>query len=166
MRIGAQVGRVATFALLHGGSPTLHCKEHNSKWPTSGWGFYINTAARGVPNALDKGTKQARAHKWATWLHNHSRLGGFSNASMWGTESQGAHNWAGCLFNPCRMGALQRFRAGAEEVLAHKTSRWLHNPCCLESTQRFRAEDRIRSGPMVLGGYIPVVRHFGLYSLL
>ena len=57
-------------------SPTLHSGEENEKWSTSGPGIYIVSAAWGVPNTSERGTKSAIAHKWAGWLHNPCRLGG------------------------------------------------------------------------------------------
>ena len=40
-----------------------------------------------VPNALERGTKSAVAHKWGDWLHNPCRLGGVPNALERGTKS-------------------------------------------------------------------------------
>ena len=44
-------------------------------WPTSGQIGYIIVAVRGVPNALEQGTKLEVAHKWVDWLHNPCCLG-------------------------------------------------------------------------------------------
>ena len=57
------------------GSPPLHNKGQNQKWPTSGQGGYITRAAYGVPSASRRGTKSEVAHKWARWLDNPCRLG-------------------------------------------------------------------------------------------
>ena len=35
----------------------------------------MTPAAWGIPSASERGRKSEVAHKWATWLHNPSRLG-------------------------------------------------------------------------------------------
>ena len=58
-----------------GGSPPLQSGGQNQKWPTSGQGGYITSAARGIPTASEWGAESEVAHKWARWLHNPYRLG-------------------------------------------------------------------------------------------
>ena len=93
IRIGPQVGKVATQPLPPGGVPTasergaesevahkwatwLHnsCRlgspppqsgGQNQKWPTSGQRGYITPAAWGVPTASERGAESEVAHKWA-----------------------------------------------------------------------------------------------------
>ena len=55
-----------------------------------GAGGYITTAAWGVANASEQGTKSEVAHKWAGWLHNPAAWG-VPNASKRGIESEVAH---------------------------------------------------------------------------
>ena len=69
------MGKVATHPLPPGGSPPLQSGGQNQKWPTSGQGGYITTAAWGVPTASERGAKSKVAHKWARWLHTPCRLG-------------------------------------------------------------------------------------------
>ena len=58
------------------GSQTYRSGGHNHTRPTSGPCGYIIPAARGVPNASQRGTKSDMAHKWPLWLHNPCCLGG------------------------------------------------------------------------------------------
>ena len=76
------------------GSPPLQSGGQNQKWPTSGPGGYIATAACGMPTASQRGAESEVAHKWARWLHNPCRLGG-PHRSQRGAESEVAHKWAG-----------------------------------------------------------------------
>ena len=57
IRIGPQVGKVATSPLLPRGSPPLETGGHNQKWPTSGQGGYTTPAASGIPTASKQGGK-------------------------------------------------------------------------------------------------------------
>ena len=68
------MGKVATEAPPPGGSPPLQSGGRNQKWPTSGQGGYITTAAWGFPTASERGVESQVAHKWARWLHNPCRL--------------------------------------------------------------------------------------------
>ena len=58
------------------GCPTLMLGGQNQMWPTSGLGGYITPTMWRVPNASERGTKLAVAHKWAWSLHNPCHLGG------------------------------------------------------------------------------------------
>ena len=103
IRIGPQVGKVATSPLPSRGSPRLqsgkeiksgplvgkvamspllsrnphHCRagEGNQKWPTSGQSGYVTPAGSGIPTASERGGKSEVAHKWAKWLRQTCRLG-------------------------------------------------------------------------------------------
>ena len=55
IRIGPQVGKVATSPLLPGGSPPLQSGGKTQNWRTSGQGGYIIPAASGVPTASKRG---------------------------------------------------------------------------------------------------------------
>ena len=53
-----QAGWLHNLCRLGGvGSPTLQSAGQNQRWPTSGPGFYMTRADRGVPYASDLGTK-------------------------------------------------------------------------------------------------------------
>ena len=70
------MGKVATYPLPPGGFRPLQGGGQNKKWPTSGQGGYITTAAWGVPIASERGPKSEVVHIWARWLRNpcHLRL--------------------------------------------------------------------------------------------
>ena len=57
IRIGSQVGKAATSPLPPWGSPPLQSGGQNQKWPTSGQGGYITSAAWGVPTASERGDR-------------------------------------------------------------------------------------------------------------
>ena len=75
IRGGAQVGRVATQPLSPGASPPLRSGGQNRKWPTSGTGGHITTAAWGVPTPSERWAESEVGHKWARWLHKPFRSG-------------------------------------------------------------------------------------------
>ena len=70
----------------------------------------MTPCCEGVPNATERETKSATAHKWAKWLHNPGRLG-VPNASKPGTKSAMARSWDMWLHNPRRHARPQRFKA-------------------------------------------------------
>ena len=92
IRIGPQVGKVATSPLPPRGSPPLQ----------SG------------------GTESEVADKWARWPHHPCRLGGSPPLHSGGTESEVAHKWARWLHHPCRLGVPtasqrgDRFKSGPQ----------------------------------------------------
>ena len=57
------MGKVATSPLPPGGCPPLQGGGQNQKWPTSGQGGNITSAAWGIPTALERGAKSEVAHK-------------------------------------------------------------------------------------------------------
>ena len=79
------------------GSPPLHSRWQNQRWPTSGQGGYITLAAWGVPTASARGAEAGVANKWARWLHNPRRLGGSKAVhsrgqnKRWPTSGQGGY---------------------------------------------------------------------------
>ena len=75
IRSGPQVGLVAKSPLPAARSPTLESGGQNQWWPASGLGGYITHAIQRVPNASERGTKSAVAHKWALWLNDPCCLG-------------------------------------------------------------------------------------------
>ena len=97
IRIGPQVGKVATLPLPPRGSPPLQSGGQKHKWPTSGQGGYITPTAWGVPTASERGAKSEVAHKGARWLHDPCRLGGphrFKEGGQnqkWPTSGQGGY---------------------------------------------------------------------------
>ena len=62
IRIGPQVGKVATSPLPPRGSPPRHSGGQIQKWPTSGQGGYITPAAWGSPQLKAGGTESEVAH--------------------------------------------------------------------------------------------------------
>ena len=82
IRGGPQVGKVAIYPLLPGGSPCF-TSEGRSR----------------------------NAHEWAVWLHGPYRLG-VRIASERGAKSEVAHEWARWLHNPCRLWGPLRLTAG------------------------------------------------------
>ena len=76
IRVGPQVGMVATQPLPPRGSPSVESRGPNQRCPITRQGGYTPPAAWGVPTALERGAESEVAHKWARWLHNPCRLGG------------------------------------------------------------------------------------------
>ena len=168
---GPQVGRVATSPL----PPRVSQPGgQNQRWPTSGPGGYITPAALGVPTASKRGAESEVAHKWARWLHNPCRLGGFHRFRAGGRIGSGPQvgrvatsplpprvsqpggqnqRWPtsgpGGYITPAALGVPTASEQGAESEVAHKWARWLHNPCRLGGPHRFRAGGRIRGGPQM-----------------
>ena len=52
-----------------GNRPRCQTGGQSQRWPTSGPGGYITSAAWGVLDALERWTKSEVADKWAGWLH-------------------------------------------------------------------------------------------------
>ena len=111
IRIGPQVGEMATSPLPYRGSPPLQSGGQNQKWPTSGQSGYLTPAISGIPTASERGAESEVAHKWANW-HLTPAVSGIPTASEREAESEVAHNWAKWLPHPCRIGDPHRFRAG------------------------------------------------------
>ena len=57
IRIGPQVGNVATSPLPYRGSPPLQSGGQNEKLPTSGQNGYLTPAVSGIPTASQRGAK-------------------------------------------------------------------------------------------------------------
>ena len=113
IRIGPQVGEVATSPLPYRGAPPLQSGGQNQKWPTSGQSGYLTPAVSGSPSAAERGAESEVAHKWAYWLPHPCRIGK-PNAAERGAKSEVAHKWANWLPHPCRIGDPLRFRAGGK----------------------------------------------------
>ena len=134
----------------------------------------MTPAVEGVPNASERATKLAVAHKWARWLHNPCpRGGGVPNASKHETISLLAPKWAWWLYNPFQLGVPQRFGAGGQNqkwptggrggYINHAVWRvpntlergtkqemaYNRAQCRLGGPQRFKGEVKIRRGPQV-----------------
>ena len=114
IRSGPQVGRLATPPVLSGGSATLQSGGQNQQRPTRGQIRYITPAAWGLPNALERGTKSAVAHKCPDWLHH-----------------------------PCRPGDPQRFRAGDKITSGPQVGRLATSPLPSGGSKHFRAGGKI-----------------------
>ena len=61
IRIGPQVGKLATSPLPYRGSAPLQSGGQNQKWPTSGQIGYLTPAVSGIPTASDRGAKTEMA---------------------------------------------------------------------------------------------------------
>ena len=75
IRSGPLVGKVATSPLPSRGSPPLHSKWENQKWPTCGQTGCVTPAVSGIPTASQRVGKSEVAHLWAKWLRHPCRLG-------------------------------------------------------------------------------------------
>ena len=75
IRIGPQVGKMATASLPSRGSPPLQSGGENQKWPTCGQSGYVTPAVSGIATAAERGAKSQMAHLWAKWLRHPCRLG-------------------------------------------------------------------------------------------
>ena len=74
IRSGPLVGKLATSPLPYRGSPPLHTRGQNQKWPTSGQIGYLTPAVSGIPTASKRGAKSEVAHMWANWLPHPCRI--------------------------------------------------------------------------------------------
>ena len=79
IRIGPQVGKVATSPLPYRGSPPLQSGGKNQKGPTSVQNGYLTPAVSWIPTAAERGAKPEVAHKWAIRLPHPSRIGDFQS---------------------------------------------------------------------------------------
>ena len=121
IRIGPQVGKVATSPLPPGGPHRFRAGGQNQKWPTSGQGGYITPAAWGSPPLPSGGTESEVAHKWARWLHH-----------------------------PCRLGGPHRFRAGGQNQKWPTSGQSGYiTPAASGVPTASERGDRIRGGPQV-----------------
>ena len=120
IRSGPQVGKLATSPLPYRGSPPLHSRGQNQKWPTSGQSGYLTPAVSGIPTASERGAKSEVAHKWAKWLSH-----------------------------PCRIGDPHRCRAGGKIRSGSQVGEMATSPPPIGDPHRFRAGGKIRSGPQV-----------------
>ena len=177
IRIGPQVGKVATSPLPPRGYPVLESGVQNQKWPTSGQGGYITPVASGIPTASKRGAKSELAHKWARWLHHPCRLGdprrlraggkirsspqvgkvatpplpprGSPPLKSRGRNQKWRTSGQGGYITPATSGIPTASERGAKSQVAHKWARWLHHPCRLGDPHRLRAGGEIRSSPQV-----------------
>ena len=114
IRIGPQVGKVATSPLPPGGSHRFKAGGQNQKWPTSGQGGYITPAAWGVPTASERGDRIRSDPQVGKVATSPLPPGGSPPPQSGGTESEVAHKWARWLHHPCRLGGSHRFKAGGQ----------------------------------------------------
>ena len=114
IRSGPLVGKVATSPLPSRGSPPLHSRGGNQKWPTYGQSGYVTPAVSGIPTASERGGGD---QKWPTCGQSGyvtPAVSGIPTAAERGAKSEVAHLWAKWLRHPCRPGDPHRFRAGEE----------------------------------------------------
>ena len=177
IRIGPQVGKLATSPLPYRGAPPLQSGGQNQKWPTSGKIGYLTPAVSGSPTAAERGAKSEVAHKWANWLPHPCRIGEPHRCRAGGKIRSGPQvgklatsplpyrgapplqsggqnqNWptSGQIgyLTPAVSGSPTAAERGAESEVAHKWANWLPHPCRIGEPHRCRAGGRIRSGPQV-----------------
>ena len=82
-----------------------------------------------VPNASERGTQLAVAHKWGGSLHNLYCLGGVPTASERGTKSVVATSRPGGYINPTTRGVPRASQRGTKSAMADKWAWWLHGRC-------------------------------------
>ena len=133
IRIGPQVGKMATLPLPLGGSAPLPSRgtesevahkwarwlhhpcrlggphrfragEHNQRWPTSGQGGYMTPAAWGVPHRVTAGGRIRSGPQVGKVATSPLPPGGSPSLQSGGTESEVAHQWARWLHHPCHRG--------------------------------------------------------------
>ena len=149
IRIGPQVGKVATSPLPYWGSPPLQSGGQNQKWPTSGQIGYLTPAVSGIPTASERGAKSEVAHKWANWLPHPCHIGdphrmhSVGQNQKWPTSGQIGY------LTPAVSGIPTASERGAKSEVAHKWANWLPHPCRIGDPHRCRAGGKIRSGPQV-----------------
>ena len=177
IRSGPQVGKVATSPLPYWGSPPLHSRGQNQKWPTSGQIGYLTPAVSGIPAASKRGAKSEVAHKWANWLPHPCRIGDPHRCRAGGKIRSGPQvgkfatsplpyrgspplqsggqnqKWptSGQIgyLTPAVSGIPTASDRGAKSEVAHKWANWLPHPCRVGDPHRCRAGGKIRSGPQV-----------------
>ena len=177
IRIGPQVGKVATSPLPYRGSPPLQRGGQNQKWTTSGKSGYLTPAVSGSPTAAERGAKSEVAHKWGKWLPYPCRIGEPHRCRAGGKIRSGPQvgklatsplpyrgspplqsggqnqKWPTCgqsgYLTPAVSGIPTAAERGAESEVAHKWAKWLPHPCRIGEPHRCRAGGRIRSGPQV-----------------
>ena len=115
IRIGPQVGKMATLPLPLGGSHRFRAGGQNQKWPTSGQGGYITPAASGVSTASERGDRIRSGPQVGKVATSPVPPGGSPPLQSGGTESEVAHKWARWLHHPCRLAGPHRFRAGRQK---------------------------------------------------
>ena len=177
IRIGPQVGKLATSPLPNRGAPPLQSGGQNQKWPTSGQIGYLTPAVSGSPPASERGAKSEVAHKWANWLPHPCRIGEPHRLRAGGKIRSGPQvgklatsplpylgapplqsggqnqKWptSGQIgyLTPAVSGSPTASERGAKSEVAHKWANWLPHPCRTGEPHRFRAGGKIRSGPQV-----------------
>ena len=177
IRIGPQVGKLATSPLPYRGAPLLQSGGQNQKWPTNGQIGYLTPAASGSPTAAERGAKSQVAHKWANWLPHPCPIGEPDRCRAGGKIRSGPQvgklatsllpyrgapplqsggqnqKWptSGQIgyLNPAVSGSPTAAERGAKSEVAHKWANWLPHPCRIGEPHRCRAGGKIRSGPQV-----------------
>ena len=177
IRMGPQVGKLATSPLPYRGAPPLQSGGQNQKWPTSGQSGYLTPAISGIPTASERGAKSEGAHKWANWLPHPCRIGEPHRFRAGGKIrsgpqvgklatsplpyrgapplQSGAQNqkWptSGQIgyLTPAVSGIPTAAERGAKSEVAHKWASWLPHPCRIGDPHRCRAGPKITDGPQV-----------------
>ena len=149
IRIGPLMGKMATSPLLSRGSPPLQSGGQNQKWPTYGQNGYLNPAVSGIPTASERGAKSEVAHLWAKWLPHPCRLGDPYRFKAGGQNQKWPTIGQNGYLTPAVSGIPAASKRGAKSESAHLWAKWLPHPCRLGDPHRFRAGGKIRSGPQV-----------------
>ena len=177
IRIGPQVGKLATSPLPYRGAPPLQSGGQNQNWPTSGQIGYLTPAVSGSPTAAERGAESEVAHKWANWLPHPCRIGEPHRCRAGGRIRSGPQvgklatsplpyrgapplqsggqnqKWptSGQIgyLTPAVSGSPTAAERGAESEVAHKWANWLPHPCRIGEPHRCRAGGKMRSGPQV-----------------
>ena len=150
IRIGPQVGKLATSPLPYRGSPPLQSGGQNQKWPTSGQIGYLTPCHIGwSPTASERGAKSELAHKWAKWLPHPCRIGDPHRCRAGGQNQKWPTSGQIGYLTPAVSGIPTAAERGAKSEVAHKWANWLPHPCRIGDPHRFRAGGKIRSGPQV-----------------
>ena len=150
IRIGPQVGKVATSPLPPGGSHRFKAGGQNQKWPTSGQGGYITPAAWGVPTASERGDRIRSGPQVGKVATSPLPPGGSPPLQSGGTESGVAHKWARWLHHPCRLGGSHRFKAGGQNQNWPTSGQGGYiTPAASRVPTPLERGDRIRIGPQV-----------------
>ena len=110
-----------------GDSRSFKSGGQNQKWPTSGQGGYITTAASGIPTNSERGGR----------IRSGPPVGNVATSPL------------------LPRGSPPLQSRGAKSEVAHKWARWLHHPCCLGDPHRLRAGGQHQKWPTSeQGGYI------------
>ena len=168
IRIGPQVGKVATSPLPSGGSPPLQSGGADSEvahklasWLHHPCRLGVPTASergdrirsgpqvgkvatsplppRGVPTASERGDRIRIGPQVGKMATLPLPLGGPHRFRAGGQNQKWPTSGQGGYITPAASGVPTASERGAESEVAHKWARWLHHPCRLGGPHRLRA---------------------------